>query len=297
MKMKKIINKTTLSQLNPIFFAQVESWLKENKINYNSSRFGQAAAYYKSWMDTGVIPPFRDLWSISELIDLFDFYKSFHDAENFDSKFLRRISKGNVILEQDNKKSARDLAFELKVASRFKRAGFSILENDDHDVVIVKNNIVLSMECKRPRTQNTLIKNIRYAFDKQLNKENLKNSIICVDLSHIIYESQKIGFDNGDVVHPVINSARLAAYRDHLDRTFKDYISSESPDICKAIRMVIFYYSFPILLDEESTPENVKFVKFNHFVTIKNDDDEINDLISKSLNDSVGKLFGDNISS
>ncbi|MGD9426006.1 hypothetical protein ACLHDD_12855 [Pantoea sp. NSTU24] len=289
--MSHINNKTKITHLNPMLFDQVEGWLKDNRINYDLTRFGQAAKYYKSWLETKETPSFRELWSISELIDLFDFYNSFNSSGEVNSSFLRRISKGTVLIEEDIKKSARDLAFELKIASRFKRAGFTIIEDNSHDVVAEKKSIRFFIECKRPKNIGTLIKNMRFAFDKQLPRETINNSIICIDISNIIYNSQKIDFDNGKFVQPLITAEKLIEYRNHIDRKFKNFINKEAPDIAKEIRMIILYYSFPIFLDEDIVSETIRFMKLNHFVTMTSINDEINKEISKALNDSVGKQF------
>ncbi|MEY0835832.1 hypothetical protein AB7238_06315 [Providencia alcalifaciens] len=269
----------------------VASWLNEMNIKYNATRFGLSAKIYRKWVDEpSKIPTFRELWGIAELFDLVEFHKLFYsEGEGYLEK-INLIKSGSATLEKSQENSARDYAFELKIASRFKRAGFSIINDNSHDVVVENDSTRLFIECKRPRKCETLIDLIRYAFDKQLADvtDKSEQGVICVDLSNIIYNEIIDTFKPNDDGIFFLTSQQLTKYRDDTDRFFRDMIYEQARDIATGVRMIILFYSFPVMVEVGNNTGIGRFQKFNHFVRLSIHNDALDKRISESFMGSAG---------
>lgn len=266
-------------------------------IKYDVTRFGTTAKLYKKWLEGGPTPTFRELWGIAEFIDLIELYNSFHSSDENIEDLFHSIKAGSNTLEKSQNCSARDYAFELKIASRFKRAGFNVINDKSHDVVVEKDDIKLFLECKRPRKEETIIRLIRYAYDKQFKdiENRSEKAIICIDLSNVLYNVFTKSFEEKGSEEIITNWKVLEKYRDDTDRYFKKLLESKAPDIAHGVRMVILFYSFPVFVEEPVGSGIVRFVKFNHFTRITNHADEIDRIISKALVHSTGLQLGEGV--
>ncbi|HCT5949313.1 TPA: hypothetical protein RRF25_000210 [Klebsiella pneumoniae] len=271
--------------------SKVGPWLDEIGIKYNATRFGSSTKIFKKWIDGKINPTFQEYWGICELLDIMEFYNSFNPPNDETKKLLHLIKAGSTTLEKSQNNSARDYAFELKIASRFKRAGFKIINDNSHDVVVQKDEIKLYIECKRPRREGTIIERIRYAYDVQLSdlEDKSEQGIICIDLSNVIYNDFVKKFEHDGCENISTNQETLEEYRDQTDKRFKKLIETQAPDIAHGVRMIILYYSFPVAIEKSPASNTAEFVKFNHFAKISSHSDEIDLIISKALIDSTGK--------
>jgi hypothetical protein len=274
---------------------KVGPWLKGMGIKYDKTRFGVSSRLYKKWFEGSETPTFRELWGICELIDLMEFYNSFHSSDEDIKSLFHSIKAGSTTLEKSQKCSARDFAFELKIASRFKRAGFKVINDKSHDVVVEKDHIKLYCECKRPRKEETIIERFHFAYDRQF-KDIIKKSeqaVICIDLSNVLYNVFTHSFKKRGSENILTNSTILEKYRDDTDRYFKELLENEATDAAHGVRMVILYYSFPAFLEDPAGSGTARFIKFNHFTRITNFVDETDSIISKAFVESIGFQLGE----
>lgn len=267
-------------------------WLNDMGIKYNATRYGTSTKIFKKWIENGNTPSFRELWGINELFELMEFYYSFNPPSEDTKKLLHLIKAGDSVLEKSKTSSARDYAFELKVASRFKRAGFEIINDNSHDVVAKKDEVKLYIECKRPRNEKRVIERMRNAYDRQFTDVNnkLEQAIICLDLSNILYEDFTNSFRDRGSENISTNMDFLSKYRDATDLRFKRMIESKAPDIAYGCRMIILFYSFPVFLETSPSSGIEHFVQFNHFSRLVNRKDNIDEIISVALKSSLGSL-------
>lgn len=286
----KIKNITKNYSFDPKLLDKVGPWLSEMRIKYNSTRFGISTKVYKKWIKDRITPSFKELWGICELIDLMEFYNSFHSPNEDQRKIFHLIKSGSTTLEKSQKCSARDFSFELKVASRFKRAGFDIINDKSHDVVVTKGDVKLFIECKRPRNEKTLINLISYAYNNQLSDltDKSEQGVICIDLSNIIYNDFMEYFKEKGAEDILSNQELLERYRNKTDLKFKNIIEAKTPEISQGINMVILSYTFPIFIESPDDSGVYHFSKFNHFARITTRSDENDQIISKAFMSSVG---------
>ena len=227
---------------------------------------------------------------ITELLDLCEIYNSFSSSSEIEKFFITKMIKGADFLEDDNKNSARDFFFEVKVASRFKRAGFKVEIDGEHDIIAEKNTIYLGIECKRPRSEK-IIELVKYTYENQLNKLEDRSSqgIICLDISRVLYEEYIESIKEGVFSLPFTTPELLESYRNKTDTRFKDLLVEKCTEVLEGIRMFIIYYSLPLLLENKINEGKGYFLKFGHFSHMSRRKDEITKTISKALTDSVGK--------
>ncbi|HAT2746583.1 TPA: hypothetical protein I8372_004258 [Citrobacter farmeri] len=276
---------------------EIGPWLEEMGIKYNATRFGASTKIYKKWFEGSHTPTFHELWGICELIDLMEFYNSFHSSDEDIKNLFHSIKAGSTTLEKSQNCSARDYAFELKIASRFKRAGFKIINDNSHDVVVEKGKIKLYCECKRPRKEETIIERIRYAYDNQFKdiENKSEQAVICIDLSNVLYNIFTKEFEKRGSEDILTDLETLAKYRDSTDRYFKHFLESKATEVAHGVRMVILYYSFPTFIEDPIESEKARFTKFNHFTRITNYVDETDSIISESLVNSAGVQLDDGV--
>lgn len=177
------------------------SWLDNLGIDYNKTRIRTYEKDIESLINiynTKNIEAARrefpkicnSLYEVSEFIVL---YKGL--ANKFDDQVADRIQefcKGTVSYAEENPDSsnrARNVAFELLIASLLKSRGIELDFRDDVDVACIFENYTILFECKRPQSSAKIKKNVKTAF-KQLSKHCAKfqskcKGIIAVDISKI----------------------------------------------------------------------------------------------------------------
>lgn len=294
--MKSEIKNTTKTQIFDIrILDKVGPWLKSMGIKYNATRFGASTKVFKKWSADLKTPSFRELWGIAELMELCEFYNSFHSGEEDIKDLIHLIQRGSTTLEKSQSCSARDYSFELKVASRFKRAGFNIINDKSHDVIVEKDGKKLFLECKRPRKESTIVNNISYAYDEQFKDlaNRQEQAILCIDLSNILYDRFVKSFKEKGEENITTNKEALEAFRDNYDRYNKNFLEENASEIVHGVRMVILSYSFPVFMEKPTGSGIITFQKFNHFTRITNFSDELDSTVSQALNLSTGVQFGD----
>lgn len=257
----------------PQVLQDVEDWLKKTGIKFDNSRLRYAKTVYERWHQTREVPRNDELWILCELMDFIEFYNYF-SQEKLDPAKLKMIISGCNLLADESDTTARDYQFEWKIASRFKRAGFILIENPDHDVVAECEGYKLYIECKRVKNYQKMHKRIKKAYKQLASVDNRsQHGAIFLDLSRIVYFSH---IKSTKPLH--IDEKTLNEWRDSYDLKLKNMIEEQHLNILNDVRLFVIYYSFPVFIEGES-------VKLNHFLSLTNTDDD--QLVERMIN-SVG---------
>jgi hypothetical protein len=262
-------------------FQEVENWIKEIGINFNNSRFGSAKKVWDHWHQTLEVPSHEELWSLCEFADLIELYHYF-SKEKLDPAIVKRVISGCDLLADESDTTARNYQFEWKVSSRLKRAGFTIVENLNHDVVVEFEGYKLYIECKRVKNYKKMNERIKYAYEKQLASVNNRSQhgAIFLDLSRIVY----LNFINS-TKQPHTDMKKLNEWRNSFDSELKAMLEKHHSNILNDVKIFVIYYTFPVFIKDDGI---YKLIKFNHFLNLTHDDEPQTKKILELIRNSVG---------
>ncbi len=156
--------------------------------------------------------------SVQEAFDLILIYRAFHGRNSRGvEERLKLIAKGPRYLVDERPRAASDRArnieFELLMASRFVLAGFSVNLETETDIVLRFENYVLLAECKRPFGQTGLRRGVKDGCEqlsKRLRTLDLGSNprgILIVSVSQLVNRDTSILKTNDE------NSANAALER------------------------------------------------------------------------------------
>lgn len=147
---------------------------------------------FKSWLDW-------ELYINREVHELLWIYEGLKKSIPKGAKNkLENIISGSDFAYSDVNKNSRDTQFELRIASYFLKADFSVDLDTDTDIVASSDKHVFFIECKRVSGLNSLQKRIEEAFKQLKNRmpETLdgKNchGIIVIDVTAVAYSHNGI---------------------------------------------------------------------------------------------------------
>lgn len=177
---------------------EVLEWLSSFGFKALSTRYSRYVKYIESFFDSERADSedgrakFDALTkSYKECIEIVIIKTVFFDerSDKFKSK-LKEIIKGKDHLDSDSACGARDYLFELIVAAKFSKAGYSIDWNGLTDVVASKSDVKVFIECKRITSEKRFEENFNKA-GKQLKREmgkekSAKSGLIFIDVSNCI---------------------------------------------------------------------------------------------------------------
>lgn len=278
--------KNTTKSTSPLsldVLQDLEKWITDMGVNFSNSRFGVAKRLMEKWHKTCEVPSHEELWSLCELQDLIELYNHL-SQEKFNSEEIRNIISGCNLLSDESDTTARNYFFEYKVASRFKRSGFKIIDDPAHDVVVEFGGKPLFIECKRVKNYKKMSERIKYAYDKQLAvlDDKRQNGAIFLDLSLIVYQK----FIKA-TTQPWTNMDLLSKWRDSFDLEIKEKLEKHHHNILMDVKICAIFYTFPVFIERDGVPQ---LTKFNHFATITSNEDDVTHTILGSLRESVGNI-------
>jgi hypothetical protein len=156
-------------------------WLKEIGINYSPTRIGR---YRRIFADLARFQGKDTILDFFKEYDLDDFKNAAHEtvelvriyeglhlsSDTALTNRLRTALRGHemYILDNDNR-SGRDFMFELSVAAKFARNGYTIDFGTNADVDVVIDGIPFFVECKRLKSGSSIPKRIKEGLE-QLRK-------------------------------------------------------------------------------------------------------------------------------
>jgi hypothetical protein len=198
--------------------------------------------------------------SILELLDLLEVY--IYLKNQVSQGLLSRIKKslaGCILLSEEKKTYARDIFFELKIASKFKKSGFTINLEALADLSVSIEEYKYNIECKRVQSYASIDRNIEKAFE-QLKKENQESEfgIISMDFSKIYYNEIKKNGENA-----IISSVEeIDNARKTINEFFPQCIEDAHSAILDDIAFFIGHVRFPVIIPP------YQITAINHFFTL-----------------------------
>jgi hypothetical protein len=194
---------------------QAIGWLGEYGPRYYETRIARyrkdIAALVKAYNE-GKIPQLlkkRDdetlMNSFVEASDLGIIYRGLRNIVDQDEALTRRIKaliKGPEYSKEEKPSNAsnyaRNISFELVMASHFAAGGYPIDLGNDADLSIGDGDSMLFVECKRPVSAKSIKSNIDLAFDQLTRRyeeskfKGRKRGFIALSISKIINPAQKL---------------------------------------------------------------------------------------------------------
>ncbi|VAW90102.1 hypothetical protein MNBD_GAMMA18-582 [hydrothermal vent metagenome] len=212
-------------------------WMESLGINYTRTRFGEYKKDFALFFNPNRknIPTddlelanefYVFMQAQMEVVQLIRLMNTYQDkaCEGFLNTFKKTMSGRKLRREAINatQDPARDFAFELSVASRFIKGGFTVDLSDRADLVVDINGKKLFVECKRIRSEKKLKPRVNHAntqIEKRLKKcvSNKPRGVVALDLTDIINPMSSI----------VVYSDIKEFYRASVD-TIEEYVIKKS---------------------------------------------------------------------
>lgn len=217
---KKEKKKDVLWLINKL--EEMYTWLESFGVRVSPSRIGQYRKGLKQLLDNGKTTD-KDvhsnfIWIIYEILELcqiFDCYKSSHISNRL-RLHLQEICSGPAFYENENVSStnrARNLAFELLLASRLIKGGAFAEVTFPSDLLCKFGETNIFIECKRPQYESNIINNIKEA-DSQLRQRyktafsEQNRGIIAIDLTKCFFpKKQFTGYEDSNKIEQIIEKA------------------------------------------------------------------------------------------
>ena len=244
-----------------------------NDNNLSKSRFAKIIEVIDTIMNNELLT-IDELYRYSEAMDLKDTLNYFKE-ENTQEEFLVKMKKtisGSNLLNENNKKDARNYFFELKIATFFKKKEFKINFTKDSDIQIVFNDTKYNVQCKRPQNEKKIIERVLHAYKQLSENTNGIKGIIALDLSKVFFNEitpvHNLVFETNNDINTILKI---------FDENYSLLVNNIKFDILDNVAFIICHVRFPCII---LNPYQITTV--NHFFTIKskNVTKEIKSLIS-----------------
>lgn len=206
--MKPFLYETTFDQLELDLQNAIE-FLKKFEMEINTTRIHKYKkdleefinVYRSEDFDKLKDPKFQQRMadSLIESSEWIRIAKGLRDIDDSSLKSkLKRFIKGPQITVNENMKSnlARNIGFELLLASHFHVAGYEIDLSGDCDIIVKDNSKWIFIECKRPSSKNKLKKRVKEAYNQLSERFKVTNEnpygIIAISIGKTLNPDQKI---------------------------------------------------------------------------------------------------------
>lgn len=160
-------------------YEDVCNWFDELGFSYTRNRYGVYKKHLENFLRMAEEKAFPDLLTFktgfdSAYIEVHEIIRVYNGLKDIEAnEFLEQIKKvtsGREIRQKEGDDQARDFLFELSIAARFIKAGYSVSLTGVCDVVVdLGANGTLFVECKRIKSQSKIAANVKKA-NKQLTK-------------------------------------------------------------------------------------------------------------------------------
>jgi len=140
-------------------------------------------------------------------------------------KKLIEVVGGRDFAALDQDSSSRNTQFELRIASYFCQAGYSVDMSNLTDVVASHDRTTYFVECKRVTSFDALIKRLKHA-KKQLRTRLKRSTLIPRDFGVIAIDITKVAFKH--------NGLTLGLTADHTKDVIQDQLKKIDADIIKS---------------------------------------------------------------
>ena len=213
-------------------------------------------------------------------------YRTFkhESSKGFKTRLSKVITGPDYLDKNPNNTESRNYLYELLIAGRFKTIGYEIQFNHLTDVVAVKNDLVIYVECKKLESLKMFEKNFKKA-GKQLDRElkNIKGNVhglIFIDISSVISENlPNVEVDNNIIALEYLKKA-MKIFNDKYQREINSlndrFIDTSLAVVLMGSTMIWTKDIKPYLVSDIQaiTAEDLKDEKFNLLKSILKDFDK-----------------------
>ncbi|HAS7010771.1 TPA: hypothetical protein I7289_07980 [Vibrio parahaemolyticus] len=180
-------------------YSEACEWISSFGVPYQKTRFGAYEKDFEEFLKGGgpkeakesVIVFMNAHKEANELVRIMNVYKSF-DAEDILEPIKKKTS-GQRFRNATTKDQSRDFAFELGVASRFIKAGYTVDLRGVSDLVVDIDGTRLYVECKRMKSFKQLGKRVQEA-NKQIktrlstDRSSKSRGMVALNVTDIVME-------------------------------------------------------------------------------------------------------------
>jgi hypothetical protein len=148
------------------------AWLRDIGINYSPTRVGKYRKLFASiakHQQSKTLPAFLEretfeswvnaVHEVAEISRIFEGLSA-QDNKNLIQRLQKSLKGHDKYVLEDNDSSGRDFSFELSVAAKFVRSGYTVDFSHDADVAVDIEQFKFYVECKRLKSENQIEKRI-----------------------------------------------------------------------------------------------------------------------------------------
>lgn len=218
-----------MSQLDDVF-----KWIKDKNLKVDLSRYSRYKGYIDDFYDMGnskdiliLKPKFERLnEAAQECFQIVQVYEAFKDVKsnNFDERIKRIVAGQDFYNSANAEDQPRDFLYELLVATWFKESGYEIDFDQLTDVVAIKDNKTVYIECKRIKSNRGLEKNFRKACKqlKRIDKTENTYGLVFIDVYNCVADKLK-DYEYNDILE--INKEVKRVMAEHFGKPNYDLIN------------------------------------------------------------------------
>ncbi|MCS0301224.1 hypothetical protein [Vibrio diabolicus] len=181
-------------------YAEACEWVSSFGVPYQKTRFGAYEKDLEEFLKGGGPKDAKESVTVfmnahkedAELVRIMNVYKSFDADEILEP--IKKMTSGQRFRNATTKDQSRDFAFELGVASRFIKAGYTVDLRGISDLVVDIDGTRLYVECKRMKSFKQLGKRVQEA-NKQIrtrlstDRSSKSRGMIALNVTDIVMEN------------------------------------------------------------------------------------------------------------
>ncbi|EOG7627175.1 hypothetical protein ACLINQ_004339 [Vibrio parahaemolyticus] len=181
-------------------YADACEWISSFGVPYQKTRFGAYEKDLEEFLKGGGPKDAKESVTVfmnahkeaAELVRIMNVYKSFDADEILEP--IKKMTSGQRFRNATTKDQSRDFAFELGVASRFIKAGYTVDLRGISDLVVDIDGTRLYVECKRMKSFKQLGKRVQEA-NKQIrtrlstDRSSKSRGMIALNVTDIVMEN------------------------------------------------------------------------------------------------------------
>ncbi|WP_340481174.1 hypothetical protein [Vibrio anguillarum] len=181
-------------------YAEACEWISSFGVPYQKTRFGAYEKDLEEFLKGGGPKDAKESVTVfmnahkeaAELVRIMNVYKSFDADEILEP--IKKMTSGQRFRNATTKDQSRDFAFELGVASRFIKAGYTVDLRGISDLVVDIDGTRLYVECKRMKSFKQLGKRVQEANQQirtrlSTDRSSKSRGMIALNVTDIVMEN------------------------------------------------------------------------------------------------------------
>lgn len=231
----------------------------------------------------------NSLYEADEIIQIFQGLANYGQIGYLKNKlpvFIKGPFEVKSEVKSVNAHKARDISFELFIASLFSRTSFIVDFSTDADLLLKNNNFSLFIECKRPNSVNSIRSNIKIAssqlkkrFNVYTEKENIYG-IIFISVENVINPNHSLIYTSDEYELTRMLDSKMDAFIQN-NRKYWNKIKDN-----RIIGIIAFFKSFGIY-ENKKLPLYIRYALASNI--INRSEKEIN--ILKEVTTQINKII------